>query len=159
MDDQLWAVALDDGPSTFLTEHVHQVRPSLQGSDCCKVRSSCVKNTTSKHCDPPALSLVQLLGQPWNNWLHFLQHLGLLRTDGGSFLTSGKKYQWIYVGGGVLKKMNLNMNMNIWRCDTVTVWPVFEVCIAAAGFVGALCRGHADITGAALHRYLPGLGL
>ena len=36
---------------------------------------------------------------------------------------------------------------------------MFEVYIAATGFVRALCRGHADITGAALHRYLPGLGL
>ena len=41
----------------------------------------------------------------------------------------------------------------------MTDWPVFEVCIAVTGFVRALCCGHADITGAALHRYLPGLGL
>ena len=89
MDDQFWAVALDDGPGTFLTEHVDQVGPSLQGSDGCKVGSSGVENTAAEHCDPPALSLVELRGEAGNYGLHFLQHLGLLRTDRGSLLTSG----------------------------------------------------------------------
>ena len=90
MDDELRAVALDDGPGPFLTEHVDQVSSSLQCGDGCKVGSSSVEDTASEHGDPPALSLVQLRGQAGHNRLHFLQHLGLLRTDCGSLLTSGK---------------------------------------------------------------------
>ena len=90
MDDQLRAVALDDGPGGFLAEDVDQVGSSLEGGDGCEVRSPGVENTTSEHCDPPALSLVQLLGQLGHDGLHLLQHLGLLGSNCGSLVTSGK---------------------------------------------------------------------
>ena len=91
MDDQLRAVALDDGAGGLLTEHVDQVSPGLQGGDGGEVGSARVEDTTPEHGDPPALALVELVGQLRHDGLHLLQHLGFFGTNSGPLLASGKR--------------------------------------------------------------------
>ena len=88
MNNQFWTISFDHRSSSFLTEHMNKISSTLESRDGSEVWSSSVEDTTSEHCDPPALSLPHGVGQLGNYRLHLLKHLRLLGADGGALVTS-----------------------------------------------------------------------
>ena len=63
VDDQLGAVALDDGAGVLLADHVDEVGPGLEGGDGGEVGRARVHDAAAKDADPTALTFVKVMGQ------------------------------------------------------------------------------------------------